>query len=290
MNIKSGKIDGFEQYSQFSSLKEFNTHMEMWLLEVKQELTKGERVGLKRLVRFAAKIPGVCNAKIGTILKAINEDYNDHGISRSTFKRMVLKAKDLGILTVYETERKNGSQSSNLYIFNRFPKNEPPKAKTLNHLNKTNNPLKTNHKKDKERNEPSLSNQAVSTIHKAQPQELDHTFVSDRVPQAFVQLVKCFFPDAKTIEEYWHMVQTAAFRFGCNKDKDNADVLSISILAFKQLIRKLKSTQVVKKPIAFFYGIVTNKFKELVEKHYETKPVRCVLRNGEVLLYDWLNS
>ncbi|MGG1397308.1 hypothetical protein ABE288_05680 [Bacillus salipaludis] len=127
MNLKSGQIQRFAEYSQFENLKEFNNHMEMWLVEHKQEFTKGELVGLKRLVRFSAKIPGVCNAKIGTMLKAIHEEYHDHGISRSTFKRMIQKTSKLGILTVYETERKNGSQSSNLYIFNRFPQNEPPK-------------------------------------------------------------------------------------------------------------------------------------------------------------------
>lgn len=136
MNLKSSKIESFEQYSQFTSLKEFNTHMEQWLLDYKNEFTKGERVGIKRLVRFAAKIPGVCNAKIGTILKAINEEYKEHGISRSTFKRMLCKAKKLGMLTVFETERKNGSQSSNLYIFNPFPINEPPETEKLNHLKK----------------------------------------------------------------------------------------------------------------------------------------------------------
>jgi hypothetical protein len=98
----------------------------MWLLEHKQDFTKGELVGLKRPVRFAAKIPGVCNAKIGTILKAINQEYHDNVISHSTFKRMVQKAKEMGIITVSETERKNGSQSSNLYVFNRFPKMNHP--------------------------------------------------------------------------------------------------------------------------------------------------------------------
>src|SRR5574342_512989 len=121
MNLKSGNIEGFEQYSQFKNLEEFNRHMEMWLLDHKEDFTKGELVGLKRLVRFSAKIPGVSNAKIGTVLKAIHEEYHDNGISRSTFKRMIQKAINLGILTVYETERKNGSQSSNLYVFNRFP-------------------------------------------------------------------------------------------------------------------------------------------------------------------------
>ena len=98
MNLKSGRIEGFEGYSQFTSVKEFNTHMEMWLAVKKQEFSKGELVGLKRLVRFSVKVPGVSNAKIGTLLKAINEDYQGNGISRSTFKRMTIKAKESGIL------------------------------------------------------------------------------------------------------------------------------------------------------------------------------------------------
>ncbi|MBV7509454.1 hypothetical protein KW850_30300 [Bacillus sp. sid0103] len=154
--IKSGNTDGFREFSQFSSLEEFNHHMEMWLVEHKHDFSKGELVGLKRLVRFAAKIPGVCNAKIGTILKSIHEQYHDNGISRSTFKRMILKAKELGIITVFETERKNGSQSSNLYQFNRFPSNEPPKVEKTNHHKETSNLLKTNNKKiNKRYEEPS---------------------------------------------------------------------------------------------------------------------------------------
>ena len=31
MNLKSGRIEGFEEYSQFKNVKEFNTHIEMWL-------------------------------------------------------------------------------------------------------------------------------------------------------------------------------------------------------------------------------------------------------------------
>ena len=279
MNLKSGRIEGFEQYSQFKSVKEFNTHIEMWLAVKKQEFSKGELVGLKRLVRFSAKVPGVSNAKIGTLLKAINEEYQGNGISRSTFKRMILKAKELGILTIYETERKNGSQSSNLYSFNRFPQSEPPKAKKLNQPKETNNLLKTNNQKINKRNEA--------------PIELDYTFVSDKVPQAFVQSVKYFFSDAKTIEEYWHMVQIAAFGFECQQQTEV--VLEIAIQSFKQLIRKLKSTKQVAKPIAFFYGILTNKLKELYlnqlpENRNESKPFRYVLETGEVMYYDWLQA
>ncbi|UQX53520.1 hypothetical protein M5V91_22695 [Cytobacillus pseudoceanisediminis] len=129
MNLKSGSVDQFGQFSQFKDLQEFNAHLEMWLAVHKNEFSKGELVGLKRLVRFAAKVPGVSNAKIGTVLKAIHAEYCGNGISRSTFKRMTAKAASLGLFTVHETERKNGSQSSNLYVFNRFPKCEPPKKK-----------------------------------------------------------------------------------------------------------------------------------------------------------------
>jgi hypothetical protein len=279
MNLKSGRIEGFEGYSQFKNVKEFNTHIEMWLAVKKHEFSKGELVGLKRLVRFSVKVPGVCNAKIGTVLKAVNEEYQGNGISRSTFKRMIIKAKDLGILTIYETERKNGSQSSNLYSFNTFPQSEPPKAKILDQPKETNNLLKTNKQENNKRNEA--------------PIELDYTFVSDKIPQAFVQSVKYFFSDAKTIEEYWHMVQIAAFRFGCDQNRD--DVLAIAIQSFKQLVRKLKSTKLVVKPIAFFYGILTNKIKEfyleqLFENQCESKPFRYVLETGEVMYYDWLHD
>ncbi|NWQ41899.1 hypothetical protein MLOOGBEN_14460 [Bacillus sp. EB106-08-02-XG196] len=212
------------------------------------------------------------------MLKAINEEYQGNGISRSTFKRMIIKAKELGIVTIYETERKNGSQTSNLYSFNRFPQSEPPKAEKLNHPKETNNLLKTNITKTTKRNEA--------------PFELDHTFVSEKIPQTFVQLVKYFFSDAKTIEEYWHMVQIAAFRFECHQHTD--DVLSIAIQSFKQLVRKLKSTKNVAKPIAFFFGILTNKLKELYlkqlpENGYESKPLRYLLGNGEVMYYDWMH-
>ncbi len=143
MKIISSEIEQFQKYSQFSNLEEFNSHMEKWCEKYKREFTKGELIGFMWLARFAAKVPGVANAKIGTVLKAIHEEYRGNGISRSTFKRMLGKAKKLGILTVYETSRKDGSQSSNLYVFNRFPSNELPDGEKMNQPNKTKYLLKT---------------------------------------------------------------------------------------------------------------------------------------------------
>ncbi|WP_394139396.1 hypothetical protein [Cytobacillus oceanisediminis] len=245
MNLKAGSIDQFEQFSQFTNLQEFNTHLEMWLAVHKDHFSKGELVGLKRLARFAAKIPGVSNAKIGTVLKAIHEEYSGNGISRSTFKRMIAKAAELGIFTVHETERKNGSQSSNLYVFNRFPKSELPKEGKMAHPNKTSNLSKT------------IKNQKNT---KRNGTELDHTFISDRIPKTFVEVLKYFFPEAKTIEEFWRMTKIAAYRN--NREQNQDQVLETAIHSFKQLVRKMKSSSVAK-PIAYFYGILNKKMEEL---------------------------
>jgi hypothetical protein len=249
-NIKSGSIECFEMYSQFESLQEFNHHIEQWLLETKHTFSKGELVGFKRLVRFSAKIPGVSNAKIGTLLKAIHEEYHNHGISRSTFKRMIQKAIKLGIFTVHETERKNGSQSSNLYVFNRFPSNEPPKQQPSNHPNETSSLSKTINKENKERKEE-----------RPNSKNLDHTFTSERVPQPFTQLVQYFFPEAKTIEEYWRMTQICAYQN--NREKESETILDTATHAFKQMMGKLKTTTSIKKPIAYYYGILKKKFADL---------------------------
>ncbi|MBR8646376.1 hypothetical protein KEH51_29325 [[Brevibacterium] frigoritolerans] len=102
----SGRIENFKEYSQFDSLKSFNTTIEMFLADHKKDFTKGELVAFKRLVRYSAKYFGVANAKIGTLLKTINEKLNGFGISRSTFERMLRKAKDFGILTVKNTVKR----------------------------------------------------------------------------------------------------------------------------------------------------------------------------------------
>ncbi|MFS0862101.1 hypothetical protein [Fredinandcohnia sp. 179-A 10B2 NHS] len=261
MKIKSAATYSFKGYSQFTSLEEFNTQMEMWMASYKSEFSKGEIIGLKRLVRFAAKVPGVCNAKIGTMLKAIHEEHGLNAISRSTFKRMIQKANSIGIFTVYETERKNGSQSSNLYVFNHFPiQNEPPKQ--LNHpetsnLSKTKKINTITKRRDDVVTQADVSSEPKESQTK---KKLDHTYTGDHVPTEFTKLVKCFYDDAKMIEEYWKMTKIAAYRN--NRETDMNCVLEVAIQSFKQMIQKLKK-YVVKNPFAYYYGVLNNKFNDV---------------------------
>ncbi|WP_253701146.1 hypothetical protein [Bacillus sp. FJAT-29814] len=121
----------------------------------------------------------------------------------------------------------------------------------MNQPKETNNLLKT--EKDQKNNK-----------RKEEPFVLDHTYVSSRVPQEFVQLVQYFYSDAKTIEEYWHMTVIAAYRN--NSETEQERMLEVAIDSFKQLVRKMKMTHAVKNPIAYFYGILMKQFKH---RYYE---------------------
>ena len=91
--------------------------------------------------------------------------------------------------------------------------------------------------------------------------KLDHTFTSDRVPQPFVQLVKYFYNDPRTIEEFWRMAEIAGWRN--NFENKREQVLTTAIVSFKQLISKLKSNKKIQNPIAYFYGILDKKLDDL---------------------------
>ncbi|MEC1716997.1 hypothetical protein [Schinkia azotoformans] len=123
MEIIEKNRNRLEELSQFDSLEEFHTNIYKWLVEHKYIFTKSELVGFRSLVLLADVTPGVCHERIEDILNSIQEEYNGSGrsgLSRSSFRRMLKKAKQLGIITVLETARtQNGSQDQNIYVFNR---------------------------------------------------------------------------------------------------------------------------------------------------------------------------
>lgn len=252
--MQSGNIANFKELSNFSDLKDFNNSFEQWMLDVKKQFTKSELVALKRLVRFSAKVAGICNAKIGTITKATHE-LDGAGISRSTFKRMVCKAKELGLLSVHETVRKNGSKSSNVYSFNRYKDSlqqasEPSKVEKLNQP-QTDNLSKTNKQNIKDIRTDEVIDSQIEEL------PLDASFVSETVPAAFVDFAKCFYNNAKVIEEFWRCVTISA-----RKHKVTEGITDTAIKAFKALVRKVKFSTVTS-TYGFYWGILNKKFKAL---------------------------
>lgn len=242
----NGQIEKFMKYSQFQSVEEFNSHLKQWLDEVGHKFSKSERMALKFLSRYAVKVVGVANVKIGTVLKTIHEEYNGNGISRSTMKRMIIKAKQVGMIVTHELSRENGAQSSNLYVFMRRP--EPPKPEQLDHPNKTIH----------------LETKTIKELENRK--ELDHTYTSEKVPVPFVKLVKCFFDSFQKIEEYWRMTELAAYKYVLEGNREL--MLEVAIMSFKQTIRKMKRSH-VKKPVAYYYAVVISKFEEAFQRELD---------------------
>ena len=74
-------------------------------------------------------------------------------------------------------------------------------------------------------------------------------------------------------------------------------IVNLAIQSFKQLIRKLKLTNTVKNPIAYFNGILKEKFFQYYDQmlhekretgQIQSKPI-CFEYNGERIEWDWLN-
>src|SRR4051812_48009138 len=222
-------------------------------------------IAFKRLVRFSAKYTGVANAKIGTLLKIIQEKMNGFGISRSTFERMLRKAKKLGILTVKNTGRSKGGKGHNVYVFNKIDvlkeekltdcKNqEKPcdsKAKRPNFEGETSILFKTSNHKDLSKRKEAI---------------LDATFTASYVPKEFVQAVRPFFDQASTIEEFWKSVFLDTKKITHLIDQETITYTAIN--AFKQSIRAYKKGKIRTTLIAFFTGT----FKNLMDQAYFAIP------------------
>lgn len=232
--MKSGHINQYTNLSQFNNLKDFNNNIEQWMIDIKDQFTKGELIGLKRLIRYSAKIPGVCNAKIQTLVSACSDM---GGISRRTFERMLSRAKSLGLLKVVNTYKENGKQGHNVYVFNQY---------TQSDLHNDN--LKTDKDSISQSNDVPNPVDIVAPIETIDPSEtsnisnerndtLDASFTSNRVPKEFTSLAATYYSCPKTIEEFYLIVKQVTRYYLHYTEQDK---LELAIECFKQLIRNIK--------------------------------------------------
>ncbi|OLO37085.1 hypothetical protein BTR23_14225 [Alkalihalophilus pseudofirmus] len=275
--MKSGKIEQFKQYSKFSGLEEFN-HSNKNALEIHgHHFTKGERIAFNVLTRFSVKVLGVCNARICKLVQACQEIKG--GISRSTFERMLRKAKSLGIITIIHTVRETGGYAHSVYIFNRFdtPNDEkltdptnsqnphPPKA------NAPKKPQETSLVETKTLKDKDLRQEQVTKIDHVNINELDHSFIPDYVPSQFVKTVKPFFSRATEICGLWNRVEMAYRSAKFPKGTSIDSVFPTIVHAFKQTVYRYKQKKIHTSFMPYFYGTLANlltveKRKIVVEK------------------------
>ena len=243
--MKAGNIEQFKHLSQFRDIRDFNNNIEQWMIDLKQKFTKSELIALKRLIRFSAKVAGVCNAKIQTLVSACHEKGQE--ISRSTFERMLRKAKKFGLLIVYNTTKENGKQSHNVYVFQRYQSQIVSDSSTIDVAEsaKIDGAYKTNNL--------SKTNNHINKRNEQKENKLDASYTSKRVPAEFRDFVKYFFDDAKTIEELWKVIQIQTYYYTYMSVDDK---VSLAIDAMKQLIRNVKFGRKVRNVFGYYYAIV----------------------------------
>lgn len=248
--LKSGNIEQFKDLSQFDNLKSFNSSIEQWMIDYKSEFTKGELIALKRLIRFCAKVYGVSNAKIQSIVSATHID--SVGISRSTFKRMLLKAQEMNLITIHHTFN-HGKQGHSVYVFNDY---KSKREANLNSLCDTVEPLQ-----QEEIEPPKTSNLSKTNNHNINTYKDN---VIPNVPVEFQNLAKCYY-SPKQVLELWKCVKHSTQHYndfaGQYVDYDpNIDKVELAISSFKQMIVNIKLGYKIKKSIfSYFYGIIQHK-------------------------------
>ncbi|WP_088104309.1 hypothetical protein [Halalkalibacter urbisdiaboli] len=264
--MKSGKIEQFAHLSQFTSVKDFNQSMKRALELHGHHFTKGELLALLLLTRFSAKYYGVCNARICKLVQASQSEKG--GVSRSTFERMLRKAKSFGILTIHNTIREKGGLSHSVYVFNRFDHHPASDRVTSQQLTdrtaakKRDTPTPEPHS-----NSPETS--LLKTTHfkkdlRPNTTELDYSFVPAYVPQSFVQTSKPFFNTASEICTLWSRVMIAyrAMKFECTIDT----LLPTITKAFKHSIYRYKQSRIKTSFIQYFYGTLAAMFAVVKRK------------------------
>lgn len=251
IKMKTGNIEQFKKLSQFRSLKDFNNHVEQHLLELKAELTKSERIAIKVIIRHAAKVYGVANASIKKFVIA-SQRYDGVGVSRSTFKRAIKKAISHGLFVVYETEREDGSQSTNVYVFNRieivsFSSSNEPRPE-----NKKVEQSPVEQQEDVEQLPPLKTDNQTKT-NKIIDIRTDNA-IKD-IPVDYQNLIKAYGYTGKQLMEFYRCLKytTKYLTYYSEQDK-----IRLGIRAFKQLIINQKLGYKVRNMFGYYTQILNN--------------------------------
>ncbi|MGE7216611.1 hypothetical protein ACQKJC_08935 [Priestia koreensis] len=265
--MKQGKIEQFQHLSNFSSLKDFNNHIEMIMCDYKNQFTRSEIIAFKALKRYAVKVLGVSFACVKTLVEA--SELQGKRISETTFHRMRRKAVKLGIIQVISTRQSYGKhknkQGANIWVFLRYEDVRLHNSQngTLMSKEETEEILLNQHSIQDESEKMTLPKE--NKIYKTNKSNLDirrEDNVIKNVPEIFQTLAKCYY-SAKEVLELWKCVQhsTKYLTYYTQQDTER-----LAIRAFKQMICNIKLGYRVKKSIfAYYHGILNG----LLDREYE---------------------
>lgn len=270
------RTESYSHLSQFESVRDFNNNIEQFLADHKTDFTQSELIAFKRLVRLSCKVPGIATASKRYILQAINDMANGFGISESTFHRMKRKAIKLGALSVETTRRQNGSQSANVWHFNRWdncieqetidtPRKDSKSKAEARPVN--DHEINT----DEEQLTPRQNWYSIKTnkqqyIRTETSKPLDYSFIYDNQLNQFIETIKPFYSDYASVLEFVRSVHQNTSKY---QDKvANHDVQALAIEAFKRTIAVEKEKRHTRHPINNVIGLFVKIFREIINREY----------------------
>ncbi|UOR12180.1 hypothetical protein [Halobacillus amylolyticus] len=261
----SGEVKKFKKLSQFKDIEGFNNSFEQHMVDHKDSFTKSEMVALRRLVRFSCKVAGVCYAKIQTIVSATHEKGDLGGISRSSFERMLRKAKKLNIVSVHNTMRK-GKKGHNVYVFNRY---KSVKQKVVSFP--SNNEVVNDEKIDVSKTSNLLESINPLKERKGFENHLSHQYVSSNIPKQLTNTVRSHFDCAETIYKVWNRLTLATRKQGSEWLK--FDYIEEYAATYREVIDKYKQKRIRGDLFGYLYGSFCNKTGEIIRRLNADKSV-----------------
>lgn len=288
--MRAGNIYQFKHMSRFHNVANFNKHKEFFLQRNPDLFTHSEFIAFEVLSQYSVVVPGVANAKIGTLVSACSPKQG--GISRATFVRMLRKAKKAGILKTYKTYRSCGGFSHNIFVFQPFDatyetqmtqcENQETACDSKGEgeqltgeteklfINLRNKEL--NIRQEKEVQPLHDDNQLLS-------KDLDYTFVPNTVPNIFILTVKPFFDRADDIYTFWLKALLVYKKF--NFDTPLEHMTTIVIEAFKTTVFHYKHRNIKTTFVQYYYGTLSAMLSAEKRREYAER--------GSKPRYNWLD-
>ncbi|KXY80146.1 helix-turn-helix domain-containing protein [Bacillus cereus group sp. MYBK12-2] len=260
--------ESFHNLSSFRDVEELNKTVRAYRDNIRMSIKRTDVQSklitlLEILKRHSCKYVGVsflCKNRIAEKME----------VSYKTVQRLMKKLVDLEMIKQVAMKRKSDMmQTANAIIINPIveevsDKKHGKKDEKCPTHKTTPVSLKQNIKDKNKRNSNENSNTPEENIKQAD-------FVAHWVPKRFVSLVRSFYYESKTIQEFWKVVRqcnkTINFSTG-DKAFDKEQELTIGLNAIKEFVMKIKSgTKMNKGKFAYFNGIVNN----LMDKFYFDK-------------------
>lgn len=288
--LRAGNIYQFKNLSKFKSVADFNKQKERFLQQHPDLFTQSEFIAFE-LTQFSVVVPGVANAKIGTLVSACSGKQG--GVSRATFVQMLRKAKTTGFLKVHKTYRASGGFAHNIFVF------QPIDASSETQLTYRGDAEVPSPGKDEDTySEPETKNLFLNLQNKdpnirqeknvdtqqspqqSSLQDLDYTFVLDTVPQPFIHTVKPFFDQATEIYNFWEKALMAYRQLDLYQPLEQ--MTAIVINAFKTTIFQYKHRKIKTSFMQYYYGTLTTMLSAEKRKEHAA--------NDSAPRYNWLDA